>query len=128
MSAVYPIARMAAISALTAGGSAGTVKAVMVGAAYVYDDAHFTIADITDIQDTAVTVALAAIVEPALQLDGDLTFSGVPAGPSIRGLVFYIDSGPLLCHVDRRADTIPIDLAPNGGDIVFTFVDYLFRL
>lgn len=128
MSGVYPAAVDNAISALISGGGGlGPLKAVLVDDDFTFDPAHDVLGDITGIIGTAVTVDVAAISGGVLSVD-PVTFVGVAAGPTVRGLVFFLDVGDLLlCAVDYRADTTPVGVETNGGPITFTF-DRLLRL
>lgn len=128
MSAVYPLAIDMAISALIGGQTAlGPIKAVMVDATFTYDPIDTLLTDITGVIGTAVTVNVAGINDGALSVS-PFSFTGVPEGDTVRGVVFYLNANhQLLCHVDHRADTTPINVDTDGGNITFTF-DRLLRL
>jgi hypothetical protein len=127
MSAVYPTAVDTAIDRLIHGGGIGwSIRAVLVDDTFVYDGTHDDIGDITGVSSDPAFVTIDRIENAALYINA-VTFPDVPAGPAIRGAVFYLDGDVLLCHVDRRADTVPIEIVPDGGDITFSF-DRLLKL
>lgn len=128
MSAVYPLAVDTAISAMISGSAAlGPLKAVMVDGTFIFDPVDTVLADITGTVGTAVTVNVAGIEGGVLRVD-PFSFIGVPEGDTVRGLVFYLNANHLLlCHVNYRADTTPVSVDTDGGNITFTF-DRLLKL
>jgi len=119
--AVYPIAKhdllAGAINMLT-----DTVKCALV--ADDYNPADLSIADVTVVATTNVSVT--DITDDGQVLCNDITFASVSGSP-VTGVVTYIDGGPLVGYTNQRADTVPIDITPNGGDITLSF-PYLVKL
>lgn len=89
---------------------------------YVYSSTHAVLGDITGAFDTPQAVTVDSVTDGELWINGDITFPSVATGNTVTGLVFYI-AGPdlLVCSIDRRADTVPLSVDTNDGDITFTF-------
>jgi hypothetical protein len=125
VSAVYPSAVDKFLGGDIDAGTA-TVKAQLTDG-YVYSAAHDTLSDVgagTRV-GTAVTVTVDSIAGGELNID-PITFPSVATGKVVDGVVFYIDAGAgeanvLLCHIDRRADTVPLAITTNDGNIVMTW-------
>lgn len=108
-----------------------TIKVVLLGD-YTYDPADAVLSDLTATIGSAVQVAVASVAD-GIAIANDITFASVAAGATVRGLAVYRDAGTaesslLLAHLDRRADSTPIAIVTNGGDISFTFTNYLVKL
>lgn len=103
-----------------------TIVGQLVGPGYVYDEAHATVADLVDTIEDPVDLTVVSVADGAVYAD-PLVFPAVPAGPTVTGLVVHVEDGPLLCHIDRRADTVPLQFDLNGGELTFTF-NRLFKL
>ena len=63
----------------------------------------------------------------------DITFTSVGTGTTVAVIVIFRDAGspgasPLIAHIDRRADYMPLAVVPNGLDITFSFADHLLRI
>jgi hypothetical protein len=130
--AIYPSARTALltgqINMLT-----DTVMLVPLDSTYTYDETDRHLNDVT-----TTPVATAQIVSVIDVTDGEvhvqpITFPGVADGTTITGLVAYIDAGtpavsPLLGFTNRRGDTVTLSVPGTGGDITFTFDDYLLKI
>jgi hypothetical protein len=105
------------------------VAMALVGPGYVFDDTDTTMGDVTDIITTA-GVTVTGVVNGEV-LCNPVTFTAVADGTTIAGLVTFIDSGDqaLVGFADRRADSVPLNPLPGtGGDVTFTFVDYLLKI
>jgi hypothetical protein len=104
-----------------------TIKVAMVGT-YTYDATDTTIADVAGIIGTAQIVSVNAVTGGVVTID-DVIFADVGGIAHVTGLVAYRDGTPfpLLAYANQRADTIPIDVAPTGGDITFSF-DHLMKI
>jgi hypothetical protein len=102
---------------------------VMVGVGYVLDDHHDDIVDLTDQIGGAVVVSVVNVVDGVVTCN-PVTFTAVPDGTVVAGLVTYVDgTGLLLGYADRRADNVPLNpTAGTGGDLTFDFVDYLLKI
>jgi hypothetical protein len=129
VSAVYPSARTAFLSGDIA-LLVDTVKIQLVGA-YTYDAGHQWLTDLTDPIDSPAIVTVADI-DAGIVTVNPVTFPAVTDNADITALVAYRDSGNpatshLLCHIDRRADTMPVAVEGTGGDLTFTF-DHLLKL
>jgi hypothetical protein len=130
MSAVYPSAKDAflrgQIDLLV-----DTIKVIMLGDS-PYDPTDAFVSDLTETIGSAIQVAVASVAN-GIAIANDITFTSVAAGAIVKGLAVYRDAGTaessgLIAHLDRRADSTPIAIETNGGDISFTFTNYLVRL
>jgi len=128
MSGIY----LAARSALWQGEldvATGPVGLALVGPGYVFDPDHSTTGDLTDVVGTA-PVTITNIIDGEVHCD-PVTFVNVADTTTVAGLVTFInDPGQgLIGFADRRADSVPLNpLTGNGGDLTFTFVDYLLKI
>jgi len=126
VSAVYPLA----VDAFERGEinvETATIKAQLVSG-FAYDPAHAGAADITDTVGAPLPVTVDRVEDGVIWLTGHpVVAAAVAAGPPVTALVFYVLAGPLLAHIDRRADTVPIYIVPDGGPLTFTF-DRLMKL
>jgi hypothetical protein len=104
---------------------ADTVKGQLLGA-YTYNPAHADTSDLTGLIGPPVTITVDRVEQGTVWLTDPLEFTA-PAGPNVTAMVAYIDGGPLLAHIDRRADTVPFSIVPTGGTVTLTF-DRLFKL
>lgn len=124
---VYPVAR----SALLRGDidlETDPVALTLVGAAFVYDPGDAALADIAGTIGTAVAVTITGITNGEVTAD-PVTYSSVADGVSVRGLVLVVvATSMLVAHIDRRADAVPLTALGNGGDMTFTFPDYLVKI
>lgn len=107
----------------------GPVGLALVGPGYTYDPDHTTTADLTAVIATA-PVTITNIVDGEVQCD-PVTFVAIAETATVAGLVTFINDGGqgLIGFVDRRADSVPVNpTAGSGGDMTFTFVDYLLKI
>jgi hypothetical protein len=131
MSAVYPAAVDLFLTA-TIDVTTAVIKAQLTEG-YTYSAAHDTLADVgagTRV-DAAVTLTTVAASGGAVTAD-PVTFTAVTIGHTIDGVVLYVDDGggeaaPLLAHIDHRADTVPLEITTNDGDITLTWTR-LFKI
>jgi len=100
-----------------------TIRAQLVSSAY---DPNDTV--ITDVAGhVGVSVVLSGVTVTNGVADGDdIVFPDVTGEP-VKAVVLYKDGGTLISYADQRADTLPIDITPNGGDITMTF-QYLVKI
>lgn len=124
---VYPVAR----SALLRGDvdlETEPVALTLVGAAFVYDPGDAALTDIGGTIGTAVAVTITGINNGEVTAS-PVTYTAVADGVSVRGLVLaVVSSAMLVAFIDRRADAVPLTALGNGGDITFTFPDYLVKI
>ena len=124
---VYPVAR----SALLRGDvdlEANPLTLTPVGPVFTYDAGHVVLADIAGTVGPAVAVTITGITNGEVTADPVL-FTAVADGVSVRGLVLaVVATSMLVAHIDRRADAVPLTALGNGGDITFTFPDYLVKI
>lgn len=124
---VYPVAR----SALLRGDvdlEANPLTLTPVGPVFTYDAADAVLADIAGTVGPAVAVTITGIANGEVTADPVL-FATVADGVSVRGLVLaVVATSMLVAHIDRRADAVPLTALGNGGDITFTFPDYLVKI
>lgn len=104
-----------------------TFKAQLVGPG-AYDPTDQVTTDVTGWLDSAVTLSGIVVTDGVARVD-DVTFTDVGGTTHVRGVIVFKDGNPglLLSFTDQRADTVPIDVTPNGGDITLTF-DYLVKI
>ena len=128
MSGIYASAR----SALWLGDidiMSAAVRAIMVGPGYVYDDTDTVLDDVSNVIGTGVIVTITAVTDGEVTCE-PVTFVAVPDGTVVAAIVTYIEgTETLIGYADRRADSVPLNpTAGTGGDMTFTFVDYLLKI
>lgn len=131
MSAWYLSAR----TALLAGDidfDADTLSMALAGPGFAFDDTDVNVADVAGLLPVAPQAITVSSVANARVLVGDVTFGAVGGTDHVTALVVYRNTGvpatsPLICAIDSRADTVPLDVTPNGGDLTFTF-NYLVKI
>lgn len=132
MNAVYPAALVAFLTGAV-DVTTDVLRAQLVTAGYSYNATHEHLSSVpggvrvsTPATITGVTVAAGTVSA------SPITFPAVAAGSIAAGLVVFVESGAdatrqLLVYVDRRGDTVPIDITTNGGDVTLVF-DRLFKI
>lgn len=117
---LYPKWKEAIAQATSNSSLGGTVKAVLVDTGtYTYSAAHEFYSSITGAAGTPQTIGSKTFTNGLF--DGaDVTFSAVPAGPSLEAIVIFIDTGSaatsrLVAYIDTGVTGLPV--TPNGGDI-----------
>lgn len=122
---VYPKA-LASLMAADIDLPADTIKIVLVSGAYTATTTHEFLSDVGAGHRIATSPALStkAVTSGVFTAD-DPTFTAVASGPAVRGWVAYVDTGVeatsrLLCYVDRRADSVPLEIITNGGNVTLT--------
>jgi hypothetical protein len=128
---VYPTAR----TALLAGDldmDADPLALVLVGPPFAFDPADAWLSDITGTIGVAQTVTVTDVTDAQVHC-ASVTFPAVADGAHVTGVVLFrggVDpaSSLLIGCVDRRADSVPLSLMGNGGDLTFTFPDYLLTI
>jgi hypothetical protein len=103
---------------------ADTIRAQLVSSPYEPTDE--VIADVTGLIGSSVIITGIDVVNGQATAD-DITFPAVGGSTHVTGVVLYKDGGTLISFSDQRADTVPIDITPNGGDITMTYA-YLVRI
>lgn len=111
---------------------ADTILLALVGPGFTFDDSNVHLADVTGLLAAAPRTLSVTTVNGGRVLVSDVTFPGVDGTDAVRGLLAYKDTGdpatsPLIALIDGRADTVPLDITPNGGDITFSF-NYLVKI
>lgn len=128
MSAWYP----SALNAVLRGDvhfEIDTFRAQMVGDPFTFDTTDTVRADITGQIGTPVIVSVLSITD-GRAIVNDIVFPSVGGTEPVTGLVVYQDTASvdrLICCIDRRADTVPLGVEPNGGDLVFS-LNYLVKI
>ena len=103
-----------------------TFKLAMVSG-YTYDDTDALLADVIEVVGTPEVITVTNVSGGVAIVD-DIVFPDVTGTDPITGLIAYQDgSTALLCYVDQRADTVPLGIVPNGGDLTFSF-DHLVKI
>lgn len=118
--AVYPKA-LDALAVGTIDYVGDTIKVQLLDATYTYSTAHEFIDDITGTIGTAETLTGTTVTDGEFFAD-DAVLAAVATGHTVKSFVVYVDTGTpgtshVLAYIDTRADTVPISLATNGGDI-----------
>lgn len=122
---VYP----AALDAFLSGAldiTTAALRAQLIGSGYTYSATHTSTADLADTIASPVAVTGAAVSGGVVTID-PITFPAVPTGDTIAGVVVYQLAGLLVCHIDEGADTVPMAIATDDGDITMTFAR-LFKI
>lgn len=101
--------------------SSDTIKAAMVTSAYTYSASHQYYSSVSGVVGTPVTLG-SKTVTGGVFTAGPFTFTSVAAGQTVVAVVIYKDTGsagtsPLLAYIGRRADTVPLGIITNGGNI-----------
>lgn len=131
MNQVYP----SAVNSFLVGAidiSSDTIRCELLdGAEYDADNVVLSDLDPSTRFEAPATVLFASISGGAVFID-PVVFPPIPTGNTINALAFYIegvdeDSSPLLCYIDRAADTVPLAIETNDGPVTFTF-GRLFKL
>lgn len=133
---IYPKGREGFATAAV-GWTTDTIKAVLVDSGYTYNSAH----DFLDDVGAGARVATSSALAGKTATDGvcdanDVTYSTLPAGDTITGVIVYKDSGAeatsrLLVWYDTKADATAISVATNGGDVVVQWANsgnYMFKI
>jgi hypothetical protein len=102
-----------------------TIRVALVSG-YVYDAAHATLADVGPLAAPGTIASITDVIEGRAVCE-DITYPDLAGAGVINGLVVYRDPDVLLAFMDQRADTVPIAVTPNGGDVTFSF-DYLIKI
>lgn len=101
-----------------------TIKAQLVGA-YTYQPADADVDDLVDLVGAPLIVSVTDVAG-GIALCADLVYVDL-GGNTVTGIVFYQDAGPLIAYTNQRADTVPINVVPNGADVTFSF-DFLLKI
>lgn len=131
MSAMYTAARTALLTGDLAFDT-DTFAMALAGPAFTFDDTDVMLADVTGLLPVAPQTIAVTNVTNARVFIADVTFADVGGATHVEALVAYRDTGDsatsaVLCAIDSRADTVPLDITPNGGDLTFTF-NYLVKI
>lgn len=104
-----------------------TFKAQLCGPG-AFDPADVNALDVTGLIGPAVTLSGIDVLDGVARVN-DVTFPDVGGTTHVTGVIVFQDGdpAPLLCFTDQRADTVPLNVTPTGGDITLTF-DYLVKL
>jgi hypothetical protein len=103
---------------------ADTIKAQLVGA-YTYNPADTIVDDLVDLVSVPLIVSVTDVAG-GVALCADLVYVDL-TGNTVTGIVIYQDAGPLIAYTNQRADTVPINVVPNGADVTFSF-DFLLKI
>lgn len=123
MRVIYPVGK----EALLRGQidlMADTIKAQLVGA-YTYNPADAIVDDLVDLVGAPLIVSVTDVTG-GVALCADLVYVDL-TGNTVTGIVIYQDAGPLIAYTNQRADTVPINVVPNGADVTFSF-DFLLKI
>lgn len=131
---VQAIARQQFLGGDTAWDS-DTFVVVAVDAGYSYSAAHDFLDDVAGGARIATSSALASkTITDGYAKAAEVVFATLPAGDTITGLWVVKSTGveatsTLIAWFDTKADTTPISLATNGGDVTVQWhTQGLFRL
>jgi hypothetical protein len=101
---------------------ADTIKAQLVGAYTIVDD-------LVDLVGAPLIVSVTDVTG-GVALCADLVYVDL-TGNTVTGIVIYQDNTPdpgvLVAYTNQRADTVPINVVPDGGDVTFSF-DFLLKI
>lgn len=101
-----------------------TLRVQLVDSGYTASDTDSHLDDVPSGArvDTALVLTSVAVAADGRVLADDVTFTAVPSGDTVTGLVVYQDTGTeatsvLIAAYDRQSDTSTIAWATTGGDI-----------
>lgn len=102
-----------------------TIKVALLDSTYTYSAAHDFLNDITGTVDSPQALTTPTVVNGEAFAD-DVVFPAVPAGDTVTALVVYKDTGtsstsPLIAFIDTKADTTPISIVTNDGNITISW-------
>jgi hypothetical protein len=105
--------------------TAATIKAQLVTGAYGYSSVHQFFSSVGGRVGSPVALTGRAVGNEYFS-SGPLVFPAVTTGSTIAAVVIYRDSGSeassqLIAHLNRRADTTPLAIITDGGDITLTW-------
>ena len=132
MSGIYFVAR----NAMLIGQLDVVTEPIMlqlVGFPFTYNETDTDLSVISGRIGTAMPVTVTEVTAGEVRCE-DVLFPSVPDGSTAIGLLTYRagvdDAGSMVIgFADRRADGVPLaPLAGTGGDLNFTFVDYLLKI
>lgn len=126
---------MAGRNAVLAGDidfDADTIHVALTGPSYTFDDTDVHLADVAGLRSDAHRIVTVTAISNGRVQVADVVFPDVSGTDHVTGLVVYHytgdpDTGTLIAAVTTRADTIPLDVTPNGGDLTFSF-NYLVKI
>jgi hypothetical protein len=100
-----------------------TIKVALVTSAYTPNASHQFFSSVTGVVGTPQTLTSPTVAAGVFDAN-DVTFTAVPGGSTVVGLVLYKDTGsaatsPLIAFIDSVASGLPV--ATNGGDIVISW-------
>lgn len=134
--ALYPKAREGFLGGDLAWDT-DTIKVVAVDNTYTYSSAHDFLNDVGAGARVATSAALSSkTITDGVADAADVTYSALPAGDTITGLIVFQDTGVeatshLIAFYDTKADTTAISVPTNGGDVVVAWSngsDKMFKL
>ena len=102
-----------------------TIK-VALTSGYTYDATDTVIADVGTLAAPGVIVSMLAVTGGKATCQ-DVVFNSLSGSNVIDGLVIFKDPDVLLGFCNQRADTTPVNVTPNGGDVTFSF-DFLIKI
>jgi hypothetical protein len=103
-------------------------RIILVGNLYAYDPAHANLDDVTASARLAEVVLTGMAATDGIVTADPVSFSAVPVGDVAIGMWVYVHTGvestsSLVAWIDRTADTVPIAIDTNDGDIEFSWLD-----
>lgn len=132
MAAVYPSALEQLLQSLDL--SAVTVKVLAVDSDYTYSAAHDFLDDVAGAARLGTAVTLAGkTYTSGLFSASAITYTGVAVGETIKGLIFYVDTGVeatsrLIAFDDQNADGSPMNFAGTGAGIPISWPNGIFSI
>lgn len=130
---IYPLALDAFLTAqIDVQGD--TIKALLVDVDYVYSAAHEFLDDVPSGArvGSGVTVTVDSVEGGQVTVD-DIVFPSVVGGETATGVVLYKHTGAdatanLIAYIDRFADTVPMSIDTNDGDVTLRWLDPIFGI
>lgn len=103
------------------------LRVILVKSSYTYNAAHDFLDDLgANTLGTAQAIGSRTLTNGTLTTAAtSVTFSAVTTGQTVNAVVYYIHTGTsstsnLVAYVDTQADTTPISITTNGGDVTYT--------
>ncbi len=108
------------------------LKLVLVSATYVYDAADTVLDDVDGQLATSAALTSVTVSGPEVSAD-PATFGSVGPGADVEAAVLFVDSGDsstsqLVAFYARKADTVPLVQATDGGAVTLSWPSALLKI
>lgn len=102
------------------------ITVALVKDTYTFVDGHTFFDDVSSHVADAPELLAGKARSAGVHTADEVVFAAVAGIDTVIGLVVFKDTGveatsPLICWMDRRSDTTPIEITTNGDDITVLF-------